>query len=273
MAKINRWHLAAATAAPITVVLISLGLMALRGRAPEPAAPPEGGNVAGPEEDPVPEADLPRLAVTSEDFDAVGKLLDDLGEGYQYEKIEDEAIVDPKSRERFNAIFLTCTRRQMASRSRSSESRSGISCRGAGRSMPPTSALTPWPPRFPSSSTWPRSPRVRGRTSRPRWSPPSSASCSVPRSPSDFEQDGWRPAAFRGDDVDALVQGQLRTTAGVAIEAPLLVKFPFGKGTVLFTSFHSEKKNSETEIKLLNYLALKTVLARLESREVEHDGR
>ena len=42
------------------------------------------------------------------------------------------------------------------------------------------------------------------------------------------------------------LKGRFRTTAGVTIDAPLLVKFPFGKGTVLFTSFHNEKQNNAT---------------------------
>ena len=87
--------------------------------------------------------------------------------------------------------------------------------------------------------------------------------------PLHFELDGWRPAAFRGDEVDVLIKGKFRTTAGIMIDAPLLVKFPFGKGTVLFTSFHHAKKNSPAEIKLLNHLAMKTVLAGVEAREVD----
>ena len=34
-----------------------------------------------------------------------------------------------------------------------------------------------------------------------------------------FKTGGWRPAAFRGDDVSVMLKGELKTTAGVAIEA------------------------------------------------------
>jgi hypothetical protein len=46
--------------------------------------------------------------------------------------------------------------------------------------------------------------------------------------------------------------------------APLLVKFPFGEGAVIFTSFHNEKQNSETETELLKYLVFIAMTARVE---------
>ena len=84
--------------------------------------------------------------------------------------------------------------------------------------------------------------------------------------PLHFDLEGWRPAAFGGPRVINYLQGELRTTAGVAIEAPLLVKFSHGSGTVVFTSFHNEKQHSENEIKLLKYLVFATVTAKLESK-------
>ena len=83
--------------------------------------------------------------------------------------------------------------------------------------------------------------------------------------PLHFDLDGWRPAAFRGDAVTIYLKGKFRTTAGQTIDAPLLVKFPIGKGTVLFTSFHNEKQNSELETKLLRHLVFSTVTAGVEA--------
>jgi hypothetical protein len=84
-----------------------------------------------------------------------------------------------------------------------------------------------------------------------------------------FDLPGWRPAAFGGEAEEAvkvLMKGTVRTTAGVEIpDAPLLVKFPFKKGTVLFTSFHNEKVNGVLETKLLNYLVFSTITARSET--------
>ena len=88
-----------------------------------------------------------------------------------------------------------------------------------------------------------------------------------------FGEKGWRPAAFRGDDVSILLQGQLNTTAGASISAPLLVRFPVGKGTVLFTSFHREGRVSDDESKLLQFLVLKAVTSAPESAPDGDPGR
>jgi len=49
------------------------------------------------------------------------------------------------------------------------------------------------------------------------------------------------------------------------VNSPLLVKVPAGDGEVIFTSFHNEKANSESEIELLKYLVFTTVTAKVES--------
>src|SRR5262249_50653263 len=68
--------------------------------------------------------------------------------------------------------------------------------------------------------------------------------------PLHFDLEGWRPAAFSGPAVTTYLKGSFQINGGVTIEAPLLIKFPCGKGAVLFTSFHNEKQNSELEKKL-----------------------
>src|SRR5207249_1375051 len=60
-----------------------------------------------------------------------------------------------------------------------------------------------------------------------------------------FDLDQWKTAAFGGPRVNTLVRGKYKKMMfpkdrqGVLTEAPLLVKFTFGKGTVIFTSFHN----------------------------------
>jgi hypothetical protein len=43
--------------------------------------------------------------------------------------------------------------------------------------------------------------------------------------------------------------------------SPLLVKLPHGKGSVIFTSFHNEKQNSDKERQLLEFLVFSAVTA------------
>ena len=87
-----------------------------------------------------------------------------------------------------------------------------------------------------------------------------------PTIPLRFEKSDWRPAAFTGRDVTTYLQGQYRLTSGDRQTGPLLVSFPVGDGTVIFTSFHNEAQNSDVEKELLRYLVFTTVTAREDSR-------
>jgi hypothetical protein len=81
-----------------------------------------------------------------------------------------------------------------------------------------------------------------------------------------FDQEGWRPAAFN-KKATTYLSGKYRSQNGEGERtAPLLAKFRVGDGTVIFTSFHNEKQNGETETKLLKYLVFSTVTAKVESQ-------
>ena len=81
-----------------------------------------------------------------------------------------------------------------------------------------------------------------------------------------FDLPGWKPAAFYERKVSVLLRGDYQTMSGQSRDAPLLIKFPYEKGTVIFTSFHNEKQNSELETKLLKYLVFTTILANTEAK-------
>jgi hypothetical protein len=86
-----------------------------------------------------------------------------------------------------------------------------------------------------------------------------------------FDLTQWKTAAFGGPRVTVLMQGHYRKIdpsnliKGVDATAPLLVKFPFGKGQVIFTSFHNEKVSSAVEDKLLQYLVFAMVTANVDA--------
>ncbi|HIO22199.1 MAG TPA: hypothetical protein EYN18_07385 [Nitrospirales bacterium] len=82
-----------------------------------------------------------------------------------------------------------------------------------------------------------------------------------------FDMRGWYPAVFEGPDVNVMLRGEYMTTEDKSVvESPLLVKFPFGQGSVIFTSFHNEKQNSDLETKLLQYLVFTAVTAKVEAK-------
>lgn len=90
-----------------------------------------------------------------------------------------------------------------------------------------------------------------------------------------FDLTQWRVASFGGPRVTPLVRGPYRKERfpndplGIPQLGTFLVRFPFGKGTVIFTSFHNEKQNTDMETKLLEYLVFQLVNAGIDS-EVTH---
>jgi hypothetical protein len=84
-----------------------------------------------------------------------------------------------------------------------------------------------------------------------------------------FEVDGWTPALFEGDALATILKGRYTPLKGDDAELPLLVKFPFKKGTVIFTSFHNAKQNDESERKLLRYLVFIAATAKEEAKVSE----
>lgn len=89
-----------------------------------------------------------------------------------------------------------------------------------------------------------------------------------------FDLPGWRTAAFAKREVTTMLEGEFENLEGKRVTAPLLIKFPFGKGNVIFTSFHNEKANAEKEIEMLQFLVFATVTARADSaaRETRMKG-
>lgn len=79
----------------------------------------------------------------------------------------------------------------------------------------------------------------------------------------EFDQPGWQPAAFRNCKV--FLEGQYETSDGEQVQAPLLVRFPYVEGTVIFTAFHNEKQDSDVVKKLIRFLVFATVTAQSEA--------
>ena len=80
-----------------------------------------------------------------------------------------------------------------------------------------------------------------------------------------FDEPAWQPAAFRGPRSPPISAAATRPSPTARQTGPLLVQFPFGEGTVIFTSFHNEAQNSEMELELLRYLVFTTVTAQLDA--------
>ncbi len=272
MPRIKPLYLIAGTAVPILVIVISVALVNFRGRPAAPSPEFEAEPAAGESKRDDPKAPkekevTTKLAIVSDRFDRMAGLLDKLGGSYGYELIEEERLRDPKACAQFSSIFLTCDEPpDGAEDPKLSEGLREYVSEG-GTLYASDLRFDVLAAAFPECVD--RTSVAQGVRQKIRAEVASAELRDVVGAEIllSFRLDGWRPAAFRGDEMTTLVKGRLRTTAGVMVEAPLLVKFPVGKGTVYFTSFHNEDNNSEAEIKLLKHLALKTVTAGMESRE------
>ena len=87
-----------------------------------------------------------------------------------------------------------------------------------------------------------------------------------------FDSGGWKTASFKRDKVTVYLEGTITSAAGLKVFTPLLVKFPYGKGVVIYTSFHNAAQG-DTATKLLRYLVFAVVTSQTETRIATTMGR
>ena len=233
-------------------------------------------------------AETLRLAVTPPEFDDMGRLLDTLGHGYRYETAPFADFLEPEGLKHHDVVFLTCggvPTSWLSERLRDSDRGSA----GVYRAKPETvqslydnvrdfvrdggtlyvsdlhfDILVIAFPEFINDAAVGRGAvqtvdaKVVDEGLRKQLGDEISLR---------FDMRGWRPAAFRQPKVTTYLQGEYELVDGTVRNGPLLVSFPYGKGTVIFTSFHNEAQNSDLEKLLLRYLVFTTVTAK-EQEEV-----
>jgi hypothetical protein len=229
-----------------------------------------------------------RLAVTPPEFDDMGKLLDTLGAGYAYEQIALDDLLEAERLAPYDVVFLTCggvPREWLERRLRDSE-RGGA---GTFRPKPETVEAVHESFRrfvghggtlyasdlqfdlirlaFPELIDEAKAGRGAVQTVEAEVVDPGLRRLLGPSIDLRFDLPGWRPAAFRGPDVTTYLRGTYALRDDTEQTGPLLVAFPHGEGTVIFTSFHNEAQNTEIELELLRHLVFTTVTAR-EARKV-----
>ncbi|MCI0642853.1 MAG: hypothetical protein L0Y72_09340 [Gemmataceae bacterium] len=228
---------------------------------------PSGGTPPRVENITQPPAPPPRLAVseTNRDvWDDMAKLLKHLGEGYKYKLVHIKDLYNPRKFEEFDILFLTCSSEgndnAVAGNVRDFVARGGTLYASDWRyevvrqAFPDLAAPTLFHEgdfQILSANVLDAGLQdVLGKSVQLK-----------------FDMSRWKPAAFKTDRVRVLMDAEYDKDlkAGRA-RAPLLVKFPFGKGSVIFTSFHNEQQNSEIEHKLLKYLVLSAVTAQTENQ-------
>jgi hypothetical protein len=233
-----------------------------------------------------------RLAVTPCKYDDMGKLLERLGEGYSnYASIQLEDLLEPRKLSQFDVIFLTCGPEpaEWFGKPEGEGRRPGVLT--AKRKVEITERLRANLRGFVEAG---------GTLYASDWrfhmvalafgDYVNEQGLAVGKGPqvvetrvvdsglrdllgSDirlrFDLTGWYAAAFARREVVPLLEGAFDTVDGSRAQAPLLVKFPCGKGTVIFTAFHNEKQNNKMETDLLRYLVFSAVTARAEAQAAQ----
>ncbi len=273
---------AAVGAALLLALLIVLLADALRGPG-EKDKPPRTTTTRG--ESPPPHEPLPlRLAVTPPEFDDMGRLLDELGHGYDYDIVPHDAFLQPAGLDPYDVVFLTCggaPAEWLAQRvGDSGRGTSGVyrARRETARSLHDQIRqyvdqggtlyvsdlhLDVLAIAFPEYIDR-QAADTRGsvQTVEARVADEGLRKHLGDRIALRFDKPAWRPAAFKPNRVAIQLEGDYELVSGARASGPLMVSFTHGTGTVIFTSFHNEAQNSQVEMLLLRYLVFTTVTAR-----------
>jgi hypothetical protein len=262
---------------------IALGLVFLadRGHAPVPA-PVQ----VTPQPEPVPVAPPLRLAVTPRQYDDMGKLLGQLGTGFGYTEIPLESLEDASKLVDYDVVFFTCgtdAARWLSKTNLGDGDRPGVHIAKWNEDVLDRirEALRAYVGRGGTlyASDWRLNlihlcfPELFDGEDIVEGAAGTIDADVVDDGLRDaigsskvelkFDLPSWKPARFAADKATIYLRGKYRPkTGGEPITAPLLVKVPFERGTIIFTSFHNEKVNSELETRLLRFLVFAAVTAK-----------
>lgn len=195
-------------------------------------------------------------------WDDMGKLLKELGAGYAYDTVTMQQIIeDPKRLSAYDVVFLTC------SNEKQNEIKDALVeyVSGGGILYASDWRYNAVAKAFPDVVA----PSLQGDGDEKQTveadivDPALREALRATKIPLKFDLAEWKTAAFTGPRVKVLLEGTYKKyrAGGQFAKAPLMVRFQVGKGTVIFTSFHNEKQNSEVEKKLLQYLVFSLVTA------------
>ena len=210
-----------------------------------------------------------------EKYDDMGKLLKELGSGYKFDELKiADLVANPKKIYEYEVVFLTCHtghEEQLRETLRNYVMEGGILY---GSDLRYNAIAKAFPEEVAKHLEGQGHPQILdadivdpGLREYLTADPELAKHLHAGKLRLKFDLGEWRPAAFDSPRTKVLLKGNYKKLTrkgqpdqGSAV-APLMVKFQIGKGTVIFTSFHNEKQNSEIEKKLLQYLVFSLVTA------------
>jgi hypothetical protein len=227
-----------------------------------------------------------RLAVTPKQYDDMGKLLDQLGSGFAYTQIPLESLEDGSKLADYDVVFFTCgtdDERWLTRTNLGKANRPGVPVAKWNEEVLDRirEALRAFVGRGGTlyASDWRLNlihlcfPELFGGEGIFEGTAQTVLADVVDdglreylgtsKVELNFDLPGWKPARFAAGKATIYLRGDYRpNTGGDHVTAPLLVKVPFERGTIIFTSFHNEKVNTELETELLRFLVFAAVTAK-----------
>ena len=200
-------------------------------------------------------------------WDDMGKLLKGLGEGYRFDKLTEDELIrkheDNKLSE-YDVVFLTCNVNadvdKLVEPLRNYVANGGILYASDWRYEAVAKAFKDMQQENLIADG------MAQQIEADIVDPELRRALGISKIPLNFNLGDWKAAAFGGPSVQVLIKGTYEKMNGQGTAtAPLMVKFPFNKGTVIFTSFHNEAQNSRIEEQLLQYLVFSLVTAGIDA--------
>jgi len=206
-----------------------------------------------------------RLAITPPAFDDMGKLLRTLGDGYKFTDIADFEILNSTRLQDIDVLFLTCNSSDANNKQMNANLRKFVEQGGTlyASDLRFDALRGAFPEYIDATKLYAANPQNMTADIAEPGLQEALGSKTIQLH---FNGAGWRTAAFKRDKATVYLEGNINLPNGKPFFTPLLVKFSYGKGAVIYTSFHNAAQNSETEKKLLKYLVFTAVTSQNETR-------
>lgn len=206
-----------------------------------------------------------KLAVTPPAHDDIGSILNKMGPGYRFTSLRNHDLLSLPMLRHHDVVFLTCADMYVPDFQAAMPLRKFVELGGTlyASDLRGDLLLAAFPE---FRARMPVYPGIPQQVDVAVVDPGLQAQVGRKTVPLTFDAPGWRPAPFDASRVTVCLTGQYRNQRGELQSAPLLVKFQVGRGTVIFTSFHHTKNDSEIVRRLLDYLVFASVNARSEAR-------
>lgn len=200
----------------------------------------------------------PTLAVTPKEWDNIGAVLGELGDGYEYTKIGWTDLGRVGKLKEFEVVFVNCSARsrtgaQAWSKSLRQYVEDGGALYASDWALELVASAFPEYVRLARTRGAPQ--EIRARVTDADLEELLGGDILL-----HFDADDWYPIGQVSSSVKIFLRGTYRGMSGrVHRDMPLLVTFRHGKGFVICTAFHNKVQLSEEERKLVRFLVERPV--------------